>query len=127
MSRDRPGPDSDRLIVARLAGVAQRHARWGTADEAQMTAGAAELRDIADGRADLLAEVGGVAIGTSEGKGEEYEAQARAVAELCRLAGAAETLIRQWIEEGRRRPEARRMPPFSQGGARAPWRSRRSG
>jgi hypothetical protein len=37
-------------------------------------------------------------------------AQAQAVAELCRLAGADASLIPQWIEEGRRRAEARRVP-----------------
>jgi hypothetical protein len=85
------------------------------ADEAQKAAGAAELREIAGSRADLLAEVAGIGLGTAEGKGPEYLAQGQAVAELCRLAGAYEDLIPAWIEEGRRRAGAARRPPFSGG------------
>ena len=44
MPRDRLRPDRDRLIVARLSGIAQRRARWGAATRDEMTAGAAELR-----------------------------------------------------------------------------------
>jgi hypothetical protein len=43
-----------------------------------MAAGAAELREIAGGRADLLAETAGLALGTAEGKGPEYAARAQA-------------------------------------------------
>jgi hypothetical protein len=35
------------------------------------------------------------------------------MAELCRLAGADESLIPQWVEEGRHRAEAALLPPFS--------------
>jgi hypothetical protein len=122
MAHDRPGADAEHLLIARLSGIAQRHARWGTADEAQMAAGAAELWDVAGDRADLLAETAGIALGTSEAKGEEYRAQAQAVAELCRLAGADEQAIPAWIEEGKRRAKARRPPPFSQPGRRPPRR-----
>ena len=42
---------------------------------------------------------------------ERIEAKALAAAQLCIEAGADETLIPRWIEEGRRRAEnARRMP-----------------
>jgi hypothetical protein len=81
-----------------------------------MTAGAAELRELAAGRADLLAEAAGLALGTAALKRPEYIAQARAIAELCRLAGADESLIPQWVAEGRRRAEAARLPPFSRPG-----------
>jgi hypothetical protein len=114
VSRDRPGPDRDRLLAARLTGIAQRHARGGALDEDQASAAVAELREVADGRPDLLAEVAGISLGAAEGKGPEYQAQAQAVADLCRAAGADEDLIPQWIEEGRRRAEGRRPPPFSQ-------------
>jgi hypothetical protein len=67
-----------------------------------------------------------VALGTSEGKGEEYRAQSQAVAGLCRSAGADEDLILGWIEEGRRRAEAASLPPFSRPG-RAPPRQTASG
>jgi hypothetical protein len=83
-----------------LDGIARRHARWGTLDEDQKAAGAAELREIERNRPDLLAEVAGLALGTAEGKGPEYLPQGQAVAELCRMAGADESLIPGWIEEG---------------------------
>jgi hypothetical protein len=110
MSRDRPGPAADRLLVARLDGIAQRHARWGALTEDEKPAGAAELRQVAGDRPDLLAEVAGLAIGTAEIKGREYQARGHAVTELCRLAGADEQAIPAWIEEGKRRVGARRPP-----------------
>ena len=85
----------------------------GELAEDETASAVAELREIADGRADLLAEVAGLALGTTEGKGEEYRTRGQAVAGLSRLARADEALIPQWTEEGRRRAEARRMPPFS--------------
>jgi len=110
--------------VAQLTGTARRHARWGALTQAEQASGVAELREIAGHRADLLAEVAGLALGTAESKGPEYLAQGHAAAELCRLAGADESLIPQWIQEGRRRAAAARLPPFSRPG-RAP-RSGRS-
>ena len=58
----------------------------------------------------LLAEVAGLALGTAEGKGQEYQAKARAVAALCRQAGADDKLIPAWTDEGRRRASAVRPP-----------------
>jgi hypothetical protein len=87
MARDRHGSGSDRLRTAALYGAARRHARWGGLTEAQNAAGAAELRQIAGNRPDLLAETAGLALGASEDKGREYQLQGEAVAELCRLAG----------------------------------------
>ena len=40
------------------------------------------------------------------------------MAELCRMAGADEALIPQWIQEGCRRVEAATLPPFSRPGRR---------
>ena len=106
-------PQADRILVARLSGTAGRLSRWGALDDAQADAGAAELRELAGGRGDLLAEVAGVLLGTAETRGVEYVAQAEAVARLCRLAGADLEAIPGWIEEGRRRREEARPPPFS--------------
>jgi hypothetical protein len=106
---------ADRILVARLDGAAGRLSRWGALDDAQAAAGAAELRELAGGRGDLLAEVAGVRLGTAESKGSEYAVQAEAVARLCRLAGADPEAIPGWIEEGRRRRAAARQPPFSGG------------
>jgi hypothetical protein len=116
MAQDRHPSVRDRLLVARISGIAKRHARWGDLTEAHKTAGAAELREVAGDRSDLLAEEAGIALGTSEDKGPEYRAQAEVIAELCRLAGADESLIPEWIDEGRRRAKTARLPPFSQPG-----------
>ena len=113
MAYDRPGPARDRLLVGRLTSIAYRNARWGALTQDEQSTGAAELREIAGDRPDLVAEVAGIALGTAESRGEGYEARAQAVAGLCRLAGADESLIAAWAEEGRSRAEARRMPPFS--------------
>ena len=45
-----------------------------------------ELREVAGGRGDLLAEVTGISLGTSEVRGDEYRAEAQVIAELCRVA-----------------------------------------
>lgn len=122
MAQDHRAPDRDRLLAARLDGVALRHARWGGLTEDEKAAGAAELGKVAGDRADLLAEVAGLSLGTAEGKGREYTARAQAIAELCRLAGADKDQIPQWIEGGRRRVAIRRKPPFSDPAPRTPRR-----
>jgi hypothetical protein len=121
MAQDHYRADSGRLLNARLWGIALRHARWGGLTGAEKASGAAELREAADDRGDLLAEVAGLALGSDESRGPEYEVRGQAVAELCRMAGADEALIPRWIEEGRRRAEAAKPPPFSRLG-RAPRR-----
>jgi hypothetical protein len=68
MADDRGGPDPDRLLVARLDAIARRNARWGDLTEAQKAGGAAELREVAGDRADLLAEVAGLNLGTTKSK-----------------------------------------------------------
>ena len=74
--------------------------------------GAAALREVAGDRADLLAEAVGIMLGSADGKGPEYQARARAVAEQCRLAGADVEAIPGWIEAGQeRRTDTRRPPP----------------
>jgi hypothetical protein len=115
MTRDRLRPDADRLLVARLDGIAKRHARWGGLTEDEKSAGAAELREVTGGRGDVLAETDGLALGTAESKGDEFRVRGQATAELCRLAGADEHLIPQWTEEGGRRAEAAKLP-FSRPG-----------
>ena len=91
------------MIVAELTGEAQRHARWEPPDEETTAAAAAELRAIAGGRTDLLAEVVGIFVGTSEG--ELHEPRARNAAAFCRAAGADPDLIPPL---GRGRPQTGR-------------------
>ena len=111
MTQDRSGADSDRLLVAQLTGEARHHVRWRPLTGEEEAAAVSELRALAAGRSDLLAEVAGIFEGTSEG--ELDEPLARCAAQLCRKAGADEALIPQWVEEGRHRAAAARMPPFS--------------
>jgi hypothetical protein len=113
MNQDRPGPDPDRLLVAEITGEARHHAKWRSLTGEEEGAAVAGLRALADGRGDLLAEVAGIFEGTSEG--ELDEPLARCAARLCRLAGADESLIPQWVQEGRRRAAVARMPPHCGG------------
>jgi hypothetical protein len=106
-------PAADRILVARIQGTARRHARWHELTEAEHATAVGELRELAAGRADLLAHVSGILEGFSEGKLDEP--LARQAAGLCRAAGADEAAIPDWIEEGRRRAAAAGLPPFSGG------------
>lgn len=104
-------PGADRLLVAQLTGEARHHARWRELAEAEEAAAVAALRELAAGRADLLAEVAGVLEGASAG--ELDEPLARQAAMLCRAAGADPEAIPAWIEEGRRRRANAGRAPFS--------------
>ena len=73
----------------------------------------AELRELAAGRGDLLAEVAGVLEGACEG--EPDEPLKRQAGQLCRKAGADPEAIPAWIKTGRARRAAARRPPFSGG------------
>src|SRR6266480_3421753 len=113
MGDQRPRPEADRILVAQLTGEARHRARWRPLTEDEEAAALAEIRTLAKGRADLLAQVAGIFEGTSEG--EPDEPLARSAARLCRLAGADTGAIPAWIEEGRRRSANARRPPFSGG------------
>ena len=114
-------PEPDRILVAQLTGEAGRRARWRDLTEAEHAAAVAELRELAAGRADLLAEVAGILEGAREGQLDEP--RGRQAAQLCRDAGADPELIPAWIEEGRRRRVAAGAPPFSAARQRRPPRS----
>ena len=106
-------PQADRLLIAELYGEVRHRARWRDLSSEEETAAVAELRTLADGRADLLAEVAGIFEGAREG--EPDEPLARQAAGLCRKAGADLEAIPAWIAEGRRRRAAARQSPFSGG------------
>jgi hypothetical protein len=101
MAREHRGPGSDRLIVARISGVAMRHASWREPAEDEIAAAVAELREVAGDRPDLLAEEAGILLGFHEGG--LNDPKARSAAQLLIAAGADESLIPGWIGEGRRR------------------------
>jgi hypothetical protein len=113
MHDNRRGPVPDRILVAWLTGTAKHHARWRELTADERGAAVAELRQLAAGRADLLAEVAGIFEGAAEG--ELDEPLARCAAGLCREAGADLEAIPWWIEVGRERAARARLPPFSGG------------
>ena len=110
MDDHKPRLEADRILVAQLTGEARHHARWRPLTGEEEAAALAELRALAGGRGDLLAEVAGIFEGTSEG--DLDEPLARSAARLCRKAGADPEAIPAWIEEGRRRSANARRPPF---------------
>jgi hypothetical protein len=77
---------ADCVLVAELTGEARFRARWRELTAEEERAAASALRELAAGRADLLAEVAGLLEGASEGELEEPLARQAAV--LCWLAGA---------------------------------------
>jgi hypothetical protein len=97
----RAARDQDQLTVARLTSAAQRHAPPQPPTAAETAAAVAELREIAGGRGDLLAEVAGLLTGYFRGTAEEM--RAGTAARLCRAAGADTALISRWTAEGERR------------------------
>jgi hypothetical protein len=111
-------PQADRILVAQLTGEARHHARWRDLTETEHEAAVGELRELAAGRTDLLAEVAGIFEGTSEG--ELDEPLARQAAQLCRDAGADPDAVPAWVEEGRRRRKRAGLPPFSAATRRSP-------
>jgi hypothetical protein len=104
-------PDPDRLRYAQIAGAVARHALgWRlTADEEAVAV--AELTDAAAGRADLLAERAGTALGFGEGRPDA--ARYRQIAELCIAAGADPALIERWIKVGRQRAAVAAAIPYT--------------
>jgi hypothetical protein len=90
-------PQADRLLIAQLTGEAGHRAKWRELTEDEEAAAVAALADLAGGRANLLALPQG---------------------------GSRPGGIPAWIEEGRRRRAAAKMPPFS-GGVQPPGLPRR--
>ncbi len=91
--------DPDRVRYAQVAGAVARYAQGWRLTAQEEAAAIAELTQAAAGRADLLAERAGTALGFSEGGLET--ARNRQIAELCIAAGADEKLIERWIAVGR--------------------------
>ena len=104
-------PDPDRLRYAQIAGAVARHALgWRlTADEEAVAV--AELAEAAAGRADLLAERAGTALGF--GAGRPDAARYQQIAELFIAAGADRSLVERWIKVGRDRAAAAAVIPYT--------------
>jgi hypothetical protein len=101
--------ERDQLMVPRLTGAVWRHAFPREPTAAETAAALRELREIAGGRADLLAEVAGLLIGYYRRTAEELKA--RVAAYYCMAAGADLELIPRWIEVGCSRAAAARLIP----------------
>lgn len=101
--------EQDQLAVARLTGAAWRHAAGWEPTGPETAAAVAELREIAGGRRDLLAEVAGLLIGYYRRTAQEPKA--RAAAYYCIAAGAGLELIPRWIQVGCSRAAAARLIP----------------
>jgi hypothetical protein len=95
---------ADRITIARLTGTARRHAHHPDPDPGQHRAAITELTDIAQDRADLLAEVAGIEAGAHHG--DMNEAMHLRAAQLCIDVGADPDQIPQWAAEGHRRAAA---------------------
>jgi hypothetical protein len=102
-------PQADRILVAQLTGEARHRARWRELTADEEAAAVTELRALAAGLANLLAEVAGIFEGAS--KGRHDNPLARQAAGLCHKAGADPAAIPAWVEEGRRRRAIARRPP----------------
>src|SRR5437879_3267240 len=73
-----PRSQADRILVAQLTGEARHRAKWRPLTGDEEDAAVAELRALAGGRADLLAQVAGIFEGTSEGEPDEPLARSAA-------------------------------------------------
>jgi hypothetical protein len=107
-----PRSQANRILVAQLTGEARHRAKWRPLTGDEEAAAVAALRELAGGRADLLAEVAGILEGASEGEPDEH--LARQAAGLCRGRRADSAAIPSWLAEGRRRRAAAGRLPFSE-------------
>ena len=95
-------PDPDGITTARLAGTAGRFVSRKPLDvEAAVT----ELREIADGRGNLLAEQTGVTLGFYARENRDEWQRKALQAALLIAAGADLTRLTEWIVEGQQRAE----------------------
>ena len=107
--RGMAGTSSDRVLLARISGTARRYAAGRPLTAAEEMEAVAALEAVAAGRADLLAEEAGTALGMAEGDsllGPAY----RQAADLCIKAGADPAMVPHWAEVGRRRATEARLP-----------------
>jgi hypothetical protein len=96
----------DRLIIAEIDGVTSRHLPLSGHYPCGEEAAIAEVRSIASGRADLLAEFAGTCLGLSVSQpANQLAAQLVAQAGLAARAGADVNAIARWIPAGLARGE----------------------
>jgi hypothetical protein len=105
---------ADQILSAKIAALCRRHCARGRIEDPDQAV--AELRDLAGGRPDLLAQHAGVRLGWAQAAASAEAPGLRAEAELCKQAGAPAGLIEPWIETGRQRRFSARATPYTGGG-----------
>ena len=95
----------DRMRYLEIAGAAARHAQGWRLTAEEEAAAIAEIRHAAAGRADLLAERAGTALGYADAGCDA--ARCRQIAKLCVAAGADQALMEHWIMTGQKRAAPR--------------------
>jgi hypothetical protein len=91
----------DRILTAQLSGAASRLARIVYTTAHHRAAAVSELTELAEGRADLLAQHAGLTVGAHAERLDEGHYLTEA--QLCIDAGADIKAIPRWIAEGQRR------------------------
>jgi hypothetical protein len=94
-------PDPYGITTAQLAGTAGRYASRKPLD---VDAAVAELREIANGRGDLLAERAGLTLGFYARENRDEWSRKALQAALLIAAGADLTRLPEWIEEDQSEP-----------------------
>jgi hypothetical protein len=107
----RAAGNQDEVRLAIITGTAVNHAQWRPLTPGEEAAAVTELASVAGGRADLLAQAAGLALGFHVGALDEP--RQRQAAGLLVKAGADEALIPAWEAEGRRRARAAGRQPCS--------------
>jgi hypothetical protein len=102
MAIARRRPDPDGITTAQLAGTVGRYVSRKPLD---VEAAVAELREIANGRGDLLAERAGVTLGFYARENRDEWQRKTLEAALCIAAGADLTRLTEWIAVGQERAE----------------------
>ena len=103
MAVKRSKPDPDGITTAQLAGTVGRYASRKPLD---VEAAVAELREIANGRGDLLAARAGVILAFRDEDARDGRWPRRALeAALCIAAGADLARLTEWIGVGQERAE----------------------
>jgi hypothetical protein len=103
MTIARRKPDPDGITRVGIAGTASRYASRKPLD---VDAAVAQLREIAGGRGDLLAERAGVIFGFHDEDARDGRCPRRALeAALCIAAGADLTWPTEWIAVGEERAQ----------------------
>jgi hypothetical protein len=102
MAIARRKPDPDGIIRAQLAGTVGRYVSRRPLD---VEAAVAELREIANGRGDLLAERAGITLGFYARENRDEWRRKALEAALLIAAGADLTRLIEWIAVGQERAE----------------------